>query len=711
MLAQSVGGGGGNGGMNVAGAIAGSAANAGAVAVGVGGSAGGGGSAAKVTGDITADVLTLGDDSFGVLLQSVGGGGGNGAHEYFGRARPRQWRRGGVVGRCRWSWRRRRAMASMSMATVSGRCHRPLGSRSIGVLAQSVGGGGGNGGINVSAALTLTKETGGAVSMGVGGFGGGGGDADIVELTRTGTTRTTGANAHGVIAQSIGGGGGNGGMNVSGALAMLRQGHRGGGQPRVSAASAAAAAMRQAVTATVTGDVLATGYGALSYGLDDDGNYRRTHLRWLERRAGAERRRFGRQRRHEHLRRHRARCLQQRQFAFTHAGRGWLRRQRRRRRRRHSRRRRRATCASVGDERFGVGAQSIGGGGGNGGMNVSGGIAMDGVITAGIGGFGGDGGTAGAVNASATTDITAVGANAIGFFAQSLGGGGGNGGINISGGIQGSSDTSKPTLVFGLGGFGGAGNLSSTVDATQRGNIGVQGRNAIGVLAQSVAGGGGAGALNVSGNLARGKGYNASIGVGGSAGSGADAARVTLISDGNVSVDGREAPESDDELTPEQVAALGFREHASGVLVQSIGGGGGTGGVNLTGLIAPMGNTLTAGVGGSGGGGGDAGEVFVERGQIAAGVIQTFGDHAGGLIAQSIGGGGGNAGMNMTFTKGDDDGRAINIGVGGSGGSPGHGKLVDVQHTGEIRTQGNRSFGLLAQSVGGGGGNADYNIG
>ena len=98
-------------------------------------------------------------------------------------------------------------------------------------------------------------------------------------------------------------------------------------------------------------------------------------------------------------------------------------------------------------------------------------------------------------------------------------------------------------------------------------------------------------------------------------------------------------------------------------------------------------------------------------GRSTAGIIQTFGDHAGGLIAQSIGGGGGNAGMNMTFTKGDDDGRAINIGVGGSGGSPGHGKLVDVQHTGDIRTQGNRSFGLLAQSVGGGGGNADYNIG
>ncbi|HKU89874.1 MAG TPA: autotransporter outer membrane beta-barrel domain-containing protein [Steroidobacteraceae bacterium] len=335
---------------------------------------------------------------------------------------------------------------------------------------------------------------------------------------------------------------------------------------------------------------------------------------------------------------------------------------------------------------------------------------MDGIITAGIGGFGGAGGTAGAVNATATTDISAVGTNAIGFFAQSLGGGGGNGGINISGGIQGSSDTDKPTLNFGIGGFGGAGNVSSTVDATQRGNVNVQGRNSIGVLAQSVAGGGGAGGLNVTGSLVRGKGYNASIGIGGSAGDGADAGRVTLTSDGNVRVDGSEAPESDEELTAEQIAALEYREHATGVLVQSIGGGGGAGGMNLTGLIAPMGKTLTVGVGGSGGGGGDAGEVYVERGQVEAGLIETFGNASGGLIAQSIGGGGGNAGVNMMYSESSDQGRAINLGVGGNGGTPGVGKQVDVLHTGDITTHGNRSFGLLAQSVGGGGGSADYNV-
>ena len=137
-----------------------------------------------------------------------------------------------------------------------------------------------------------------------------------------------------------------------------------------------------------------------------------------------------------------------------------------------------------------------------------------------------------------------MGANAIGFFAQSIGGGGGNGGINISGGIQGSSDTSKPTLVFGLGGFGGAGNISGTVDATQRGNIVRAGHAIRSACSRRAWPAAAARARSTSaGNLARGKGYNASIGVGGSAGSGADAARVTLISDGNVSVDGREAPE------------------------------------------------------------------------------------------------------------------------------------------------------------------------
>jgi hypothetical protein len=336
------------------------------------------------------------------------------------------------------------------------------------------------------------------------------------------------------------------------------------------------------------------------------------------------------------------------------------------------------------------------------------------VITAGVGGFGGGGGIGNTVTANATvTHIKATGANATGFLVQSVGGDGGNGAINVSGGIQGSSETSKPSLVFGLGGFGGTGNVSGVVDAEQRGDIDVQGRNSIGVFAQSVAGGGGNGALNVSGNFSRGKEFAISIGIGGSAGDGADAKQVTLVSDGNITADGRESPETpdnDDGPESDPIESIQFFERANGVLVQSIGGGGGNGGINATGVAAPNGSTLNLGVGGSGGGGGHAGEVYVRRGEIAAGTITTYGNNAAGLVAQSVGGGGGNARANLMLSKTDDNDRAINIGVGGSGADAGDGKRVDVNHVGDITTQGARSIGLLAQSVGGGGGNATYNL-
>jgi len=48
----------------------------------------------------------------------------------------------------------------------------------------------------------------------------------------------------------------------------------------------------------------------------------------------------------------------------------------------------RVQISGYGDEKAAVIAQSLGGGGGVGGINISGGIAMDGQLTVGIGGFG-----------------------------------------------------------------------------------------------------------------------------------------------------------------------------------------------------------------------------------------------------------------------------------------------------------------------------------
>src|SRR5690606_5247139 len=94
----------------------------------------------------------------------------------------------------------------------------------------------------------------------------------------------------------------------------------------------------------------------------------------------------------------------------------------------------RVQVQGIGDSQMAFAAQSIGGGGGAGGLNVSGGISTAGQLVVGIGGFGGAGGTAGDVHADVDADLFVGGNNSIGFLAQSVGGGGGAGGINISGG-------------------------------------------------------------------------------------------------------------------------------------------------------------------------------------------------------------------------------------------------------------------------------------
>src|SRR5690606_8490363 len=305
---------------------------------------------------------------------------------------------------------------------------------------------------------------------------------------------------------------------------------------------------------------------------------------------------------------------------------------------------------AIGDRQSGVAAQSIGGGGGNGGINVSGGISMGGQLTAGVGGFGGGGGTGGDVFADVAADITVAGADVVGFLAESIGGGGGNGGINVSGGLRPTTTSSQPSLVFGLGGSGGAGNTSGNVQATQAGRIMVEGEGSTGVLAQSIGGGGGNGGLNVSGSFALARRSNAAaIGIGGLGGDGASAGAVTLASDGEILVDGRARDGTRAGLGAEDLAELSMRERGAGMLAQSIGGGGGNGGVNATGVLAPSGNQLAVGVGGWGGGGGHAGAVSVQRGLGAADRIVTAGNFVSGLVAQSIGGGGGNAGINIVF--------------------------------------------------------------
>ena len=107
-----------------------------------------------------------------------------------------------------------------------------------------------------------------------------------------------------------------------------------------------------------------------------------------------------------------------------------------------------------------------------------------------------------------------------------------------------------------------------------------------------------------------------------------DAGDVFVASDGNITVIGANTSDDEDTSfftdaanavlsilpdslqpeTDEGRAFYDYQERANGILAQSIGGGGGVGGMNVTGVITPDGSPLGVGVGGTGGAGGEAGD-------------------------------------------------------------------------------------------------------
>ena len=268
---------------------------------------------------------------------------------------------------------------------------------------------------------------------------------------------------------------------------------------------------------------------------------------------------------------------------------------------------------------------SNGGGGGNAGSVMVGGSGTistsdpnsHGILVTSAGGNGGDGGDGtwfssgaagcnGGLGGSATVagnwNIATGEAGAYGIWAQSVGGNAGAGG---SGG-----------WIAASGGGGGAAADGGTVSVTSGGLITASGNDSYGILAQSVGGFGGQGGAASGLFYARG-------GDGNSAGSG-----------GNVDVINQPGG---------SITTLG--NGACAIRAQSIGGGGGTGG----------GGGAIVGLGGTGGSGGNAGDVTVTNNAL----LQTVGQSAHAILAQSIGGGGGSAGS---------EGGVVAIGGSGSGG-------------------------------------------
>jgi len=703
-LVQSIGGGGGNGG-SVSFVLSGT---------GGGGAAGGDGGAVTVNSDhafVTAG-STSGEGSVPLIAQSIGGGGGSGG-DASGVAVGAGFEIGGNGGQ---GGNGGAVKLTLGQNSVFGSLDQSGGA---GILAQSIGGAGGNAG-------SATSTGGGLINMVIGGDARGGGSGGQVTVDNGALVTTYGDHAAGIKAQSIGGGGGNGGNAtaftvggpMSSAVAIGGQGGSGGQAGAVSLTNtgqistygsdaegvllqsigggggSGGSATARAVALSPSPNVPAISVSVAIGGTGGTGN------------TGGD-------------------------VTLNNSG----------------------LITTAGDSAIGVSAQSVGGGGGTGGdataASYSGSAAKGASLSAAvaIGGSGGSGGTGGAVNLANSGLIATLGQDAYGVLAQSVGGGGGNGGAGDAAATSSDSKASFSATIA-VGGTGGTGGTGGKVGLTNDGSIATRGDGADAVFAQSVGGGGGAGgggaAAAAAGKLA------ISVGVGGKGGVGGDGNTVTAINHGNIVTRGTAS---------------------TGIFAQSVGGGGGKGGkggataggaggfdtisnaqamfgilgqglglnqdvqnlgnnilqvgvlgekikatyTDLKAIFAqpqpgsnPLGtaNQISVGVsvGGSGGAGGQGGAVNVTD----TGAIGTFGAQSHGIFAQSVGGGGGSGGAASSAGKANNDAKVQTaVAVGGSGGAAGSGGAVSVTKdtSGTIQTQGVEAFGIYAQSVGGGGGN------
>ena len=567
IVAQSVGGGGGIGGDG-----------AGIVGLGASGAVGGAGGRVDVRNEAgsTKAIQTFGDRAIGIFAESIGGGGGDG-----GRAAGVSSLGGSGSG----------TSAGGKVTVNNTQRIITAGEQSHAILAQSVGGGGGNGG----ASLGLFT---------VGGTGGGGGDGGLVQVTNNGvaTLTTEGDQAVGLFAQSVGGGGGNGGTALAGgpgfAMSIGGKGGIGGNGGNVE------------VNPFLTiGELEVAQTGTIKTGGLIDG----------------------------------------------------------------------------GSKSHGIQAQSIGGGGGNGGFAFAGSVGEGFSAAVALGGTGGAGGDAGTVLVQQHGNITTTRGPANGIFAQSVGGGGGNGGGSIAAALSGGKSVS-----FAMGGKGGSGGIGNTVDVNYVGDLQVNGDHSNGIFAQSVGGGGGNGGFSAAVSLGS---VAASFALGGDGGTGSESSDVTV----NV------LPEAVGlSRVPGNIITGG--DLANGIFAQSVGGGGGNGGFAGAGSLAASstGTSIGLAMGGGGGSGGGAGNVDVNN----VNLVLTFGMKAVGILAQSVGGGGGNGGFSLT--AGGGGGKGLSASIGGGGGTGNNGGIVTVANEGDIQTKRHESYGILAQSIGGGGGNGGF---
>jgi len=645
LLAQSIGGSGGVGGSA-------SSKGVGLISMAIGGDAGGGGRGGQVSVVNGGLVTTYGDHAAGFQVQSIGGGGGKGgsAFSFIAGALPLAavsiGGRGGSGG-----------PADRAFVTNGGQI-TTYGPNAAGVIIQSIGGGGGSGGAAAARSVDVSPSKyvpAISFSLAMGGQGGAGNTGGAAGITNTGLITTAGDAAMGVIVQSIGGGGGAGGDSTAAAYAS-------GGQGGVSITVAVAVGGKGGTGGT-GGNVLVINQGLV---------------------------------------------------------------------------------ATMGQDAYGVFAQSIGGGGGAGGggdATASSSDAKFSFSTAfAIGGQGGTGGDAGTVSLTNSGAITTRGDGADAVFAQSIGGGGG-----AAGGGTATASGGNLSIAVGVGGQGGAGGHGNAATVANSGSIVTRGTDAIGLSVQSIGGGGGkagkggatAGGVTPLSNaqalydtLAAGLGFNQTVtkitdgilqigqigeniqatidelrGILEQPQAGDPESGTSVNINVSVSVGGRGGAAGDGgAVSATNTGSIEtFGAQSDGIYAQSVGGGGGSGGgASSTSAASDDTPVQTAiGVGGNAGGGGNGGTVTVVNG--AGGNIVTQGVAAFGIFAQSVGGGGGEGSLAGTVSGSF---KSLSVGVGGNGGGGGNGGAVSVTAApgSSLTTSGKHGIGILAQSVGGGGG-------
>lgn len=350
----------------------------------------------------------------------------------------------------------------------------------------------------------------------------------------------------------------------------------------------------------------------------------------------------------------------------------------------------------------GIHAQSIGGGGGTGGAATAHSIGPFFTASVAIGGKGGKGGTSATTTVRNEGIISTHGDFSTGVKSQSIAGGGGHGGHAhaYAASVSYSGDMPSVSLSFSMGGAGGKGGNAGKAVASSINTINTKGAHAIGLSAESVGGGGGSGgnALAVAVSAATTVAISASVTLGGDGGSASDGGNATVANSGTISTEG---------------------DFSTGLYAQSVGGGGGNGGSATSVSVAIAAGTegesgavavsvALAGNGGKGGKGKNA-VAFHKSGNISTRGMRAYGVHS-----MSVGGGGGAGGhatsvdvaLNLNLSPDQTKQGAADIAVtlgggGGEGGTSGHSYAIIA---GDVSTLDHQSHGVFAQSIAGGGG-------